>query len=139
MEFTSRRPQNGRVTTEPPAEDLASLLRRGALLFDGGRYFEAHEVWEALWKREEGDRRLLLHGLIQVAAAFVKWTRGEPRGAARLLERGTEKLREVTDPKTSRLAGGLLVSIQPWRAVFGERPAVGESVSSPPPFPKLNL
>jgi hypothetical protein len=127
------------MTAEPPDDDLRFLLRAGAALFDRESYFEAHEAWEELWKGEEGDRRLLTHGLIQVAAAFVKWTRGEPRGAARLIERGAEKLDGVREPGASQIARGVLASLEPWRAIFADWAAGRETASPPPPLPKLDL
>jgi predicted metal-dependent hydrolase len=69
-------------------------LVRGADLFDGGQFFAAHEAWEEHW-RVEGDpeRRRLLQGLIQVAAAFHKLLNlGAADSAARLFTRGMAKL-----------------------------------------------
>jgi predicted metal-dependent hydrolase len=62
--------------------------------FNRGRYFEAHEVWEELWKEERaGDpSRLFLQGLIQVAAGYHKLPQLHLRGARGLLSRGLEKL-----------------------------------------------
>lgn len=67
---------------------------RGALLFDRGDFFEAHEAWEDRWRVTGDDaERLLLQGLIQVAAAFHKRiVMGSPASAARLLARGLAKL-----------------------------------------------
>jgi uncharacterized protein len=42
----------------------------GILLFNTQKFFEAHEALEAVWLKAEGERKTLLHGLIQVAAAF---------------------------------------------------------------------
>jgi hypothetical protein len=57
----------------------------GAACYRQGEFFEAHEHWELLWKRLQGDRRALVQGLIQVAAAWVKRSRGEALGMRRLL------------------------------------------------------
>jgi hypothetical protein len=66
----------------------------GARLFDDGRFFEAHEAWEQHWRVErDPERRRLLQGLIQVAAAFHKLLgRGAPDSAARIFSRGLAKL-----------------------------------------------
>ena len=37
----------------------------GVLLFNGGCFFEAHEVWEDVWAESHGDERRLVQGLIQ--------------------------------------------------------------------------
>ena len=67
---------------------------RGAALFDRGDYFDAHEAWEERWRSiGEPNERLLLQGLIQVAAAFHKRIVSHaPSSAERLLERGLTKL-----------------------------------------------
>src|SRR5512145_2639201 len=51
-------------------------LERGVALFNDGSFFEAHDVWEDAWRESEGDVRLFLQGLIQIAAGFVKLQRG---------------------------------------------------------------
>jgi len=67
---------------------------RGAALFDRGDYFDAHEAWEERWlSTGEPNERLLLQGLIQVAAAFHKLiVSHSPASADRLLGRGLTKL-----------------------------------------------
>jgi predicted metal-dependent hydrolase len=73
---------------------IAELVREGARLFDEGRFFEAHEAWEAHWLVEKDEpRRLLLQGLIQIAAAFHKLVEKDaPESAASLYEKGLAKL-----------------------------------------------
>jgi predicted metal-dependent hydrolase len=53
----------------------AERLERGRKLFNSGLYFEAHEAWEDAWRVETGPVRLMLHGLIQVAAGLHKAVR----------------------------------------------------------------
>ena len=69
---------------------------RGAQLFDAGAFFQAHEAWEERWQAEtDPDARLLLQGLIQIAAGFHKVLGGAtPRVATaeRLFARGLSKL-----------------------------------------------
>jgi predicted metal-dependent hydrolase len=70
------------------------LFEEGLRLHNGGEFYEAHEAWEQIWVNETDDAwRLFVQGLIQVTSAFHKlFFQREPRGAARLLERGLEKL-----------------------------------------------
>ncbi|MEO8054313.1 MAG: DUF309 domain-containing protein [Acidobacteriota bacterium] len=76
-----------------PAELSGDPLFAKALEeFRAGRFFEAHEEWEALWMKSEGDERLFLQALIQVAAACVHLTRGNAAPAVRLLSLADEKL-----------------------------------------------
>ena len=76
-------------------EDAAALAE-GAALFDGGRYFDAHEAWEHLWRRTVSlPERALVQGLIQLAAALHllhERTRTRPAGAVRNLEKAAAKL-----------------------------------------------
>lgn len=64
----------------------------GIQLFNSQQYFEAHEALEALWLKTTGDRKAFLHGLIQLAAAFHHYTRGNSAGFRSLLEKGSWKL-----------------------------------------------
>ncbi len=56
----------------------------GVDLFNHGYYWEAHEVWEGLWRAAERTGQLadFLKGLIKLAAAGVKVRQGQPRGVA---------------------------------------------------------
>lgn len=54
--------------------------------FHAGKFYEAHEHLEEIWQQERGPVRGLYQGLIQAAAAYVHLSRGNYRGARRLLE-----------------------------------------------------
>jgi predicted metal-dependent hydrolase len=76
-----------------PLEPLEHIVREGARLFDEGRFFEAHEAWEAHWLVEKDEtRRRLLQGLIQAAAALHKLDRNAPGPAASLFAKALAKL-----------------------------------------------
>ena len=82
----------------PLSRQTEERLARGRELFNSSLYFEAHEAWEDAWRVETGPVRLMLHGLIQVAAGLHKATsQNQPKGCVRLLEAGLEKLREVPE------------------------------------------
>lgn len=53
----------------------------GITLFNGGKFWHAHEAWEEAWLAE-GDPRIKLFykGIIQTAAALVHWQKGNPKG-----------------------------------------------------------
>jgi predicted metal-dependent hydrolase len=54
--------------------------------FNQQRFFEAHEVLEALWlPQRQGPNGLFYKGLIQLAGAFVHWQKNRPGPAAALL------------------------------------------------------
>ncbi|MGV0634924.1 DUF309 domain-containing protein [Mycolicibacillus trivialis] len=75
----------------PPAETLDYAQR----LLDEGRAFHAHEVLEAAWKTGPPGERTLWQGLAQLAVGITHIQRGNPVGAAALLERSAERLRRV--------------------------------------------
>ncbi len=71
----------------------AASLERGRGLFNAGKFFEAHEIWEEAWRSEPEPTRKLLQGLIQITAGFHKGvTLRQPAGCVRLLEAGLLKL-----------------------------------------------
>lgn len=83
-----------------PAPDGSTWRTHGLYLhacdlYNHGYFWEAHEGWEELWHRTPAARheKLVLQGLIQVAAAHLKERTGTPDGARRLARRATEKLR----------------------------------------------
>jgi len=84
---------SGRNASRASTQDA---LARGRRLFNDGRFFEAHEVWEEAWLRETGETRQLLQGLIQVAAGYHQaFDRRGARGCVYLLEAGWNRLREL--------------------------------------------
>ncbi len=61
-------------------------------LFNGEKFFEAHEILESLWRREKGRSKDFYHGLIQIAAAFVHIQKGTPAGAHELFRKASSYL-----------------------------------------------
>ena len=61
-------------------------VRRGVALFNRGRYFDAHELWETTWRDAPPEERAFLEALVQLAAGLhLRTRRGGTRGAAHLL------------------------------------------------------
>lgn len=79
------------------AKTLRDRLERADELGAEGRYFDAHEELELGWKAAAGDEKILLQGLIQVAAGLHRLANDPSRtdGAFYLLDRGLAKLRET--------------------------------------------
>ncbi len=68
------------------------LLHTGVALFNGLRYWHAHEAWETLWRAADDEDRDFYQGLIQVAAGLLHLQRRNARGARNKLAEGLEKL-----------------------------------------------
>jgi uncharacterized protein len=58
----------------------------GIRLFNARNFFEAHEVWEDLWRDERGAARSYYQGLIQAAVCLYHFGRGNTRGAKKLYQ-----------------------------------------------------
>jgi predicted metal-dependent hydrolase len=112
-------------------EETRAALAAGARLFDAGRFFDAHEVWEDAWRVEVGARRkLALQGLIQIAAGFHKGlVQGRPSGMVRLLDAGLGRL-EASGGIEGLDLTAFLAEVVAWRegagrwAEGGERPGM---------------
>jgi len=64
----------------------------GIELFNAGRFFDCHEVWEEVWKRASGAEKLFYQGMIQAAVAILHAQRGNPRGARSTWDKARAKL-----------------------------------------------
>jgi hypothetical protein len=112
------------------------VLRRGADLFDNGSFWEAHEVWEEVWRRRAGqDDRDFLKGIIQGAAGMWHATQGNYKGAVSVIGRAVEYLapyrpaREGID--VSALADALQDAIEACEAAM--------TTGEPPTLPTIRL
>ena len=56
-------------------------FQEGIELFNNGRFFECHEVWELVWNRADGAEKTSIQGLIQAAVAILHLQRGNREGA----------------------------------------------------------
>lgn len=78
------------------AEDWArcSEYLYGIDLFNHGYWWEAHEALEAVWVAagRHTEAGSFVQGLIQIAAAELKWFQGYFRPAERLAAKGLEKI-----------------------------------------------
>ena len=77
------------------SERADELFRQGVALFNGVRYWHAHEAWETLWRAAPDEERDFYQGLIMLAAGLLHLQRRNLRGARNKLAEGVEKLRQV--------------------------------------------
>jgi predicted metal-dependent hydrolase len=70
------------------SEQLVIAIQAGVTLFNRGRYFQAHEYWEAAWQTAEVRDRAFLESLVQLASGMhLRVERGGTRGTEHLLAR----------------------------------------------------
>jgi predicted metal-dependent hydrolase len=94
--------------------------------FNRQRYFEAHEVLEALWlPQRQGPNGLFYKGLIQLAGAFVHWQKNRPGPAAALLGLARANLREYPALHEGLNVAGTLAMVEEWLARLQTAGAAG--------------
>jgi hypothetical protein len=92
---TQAEPELPRGRTPPLEREVQrDLLHKGVALFNGLRYWHAHEAWETLWRAADEEERDFYQGLIMVAAGLLHLQRRNPRGARNKLAEGLAKLRK---------------------------------------------
>jgi predicted metal-dependent hydrolase len=67
-------------------------LAEGLRCYRCREFFETHEHWESVWLRAAEPEKTFLQALIQIAAAFHHFVRGNRVGAASLLRAALLKL-----------------------------------------------
>ena len=84
-----RRGRTGPIDPERADE----LFKQGVALFNGVRYWHAHEAWETLWRAAPDEERDFYQGLIKLAAGLLHVQRRNLRGARNKLSEGVEHLK----------------------------------------------
>jgi predicted metal-dependent hydrolase len=67
-------------------------FERGLGLIREGRFFEAHEELELVWRAADASERDFYQGLVHVAVAWYQAGRGRPVATASQLEKATRRL-----------------------------------------------
>lgn len=109
-------------------------LFEGRRCFHSGFFFEAHEHWEAVWLAAPEPEKTLLQGLIQVAASFHHFQRGNYVGAISLLRSALRRLDNYPDVFAGVALVPFRLSIRSWIEALETTPQ-----SAPPPVPRLDL
>ena len=95
-------------------------LQQGIALFNAEEFFRAHEVWEEVWLAESEPEKSFLQGLIQAAAAFHHYLRGNFSGAQSLLTSAAAKLQRFPADHGGIALGKLREEIVYWAPALGE-------------------
>lgn len=78
-------------------EPLPPLARQGIEEFNASEYYRQHDLFEELWMAEEGPVRDLYRAILQVGVAYYQITRGNHRGALKMLLRSVQWLLLLPD------------------------------------------
>jgi len=118
--------------TSTPTNVDANGYRRGIQLFNHEEFYDAHEVWEDVWREAHGREKKFLQGLIQVAVAFHHHSTGNVTGARSLLGRAGKNLADYPEGFLGIGVPALLESLAMWQAVLS-------SGGTKPAFPQLQM
>lgn len=84
------------------------LLLKAVALFNKGKFWESHEVFEDLWRSQEGELKKFAQALVQAAAAFSYIKLKRYQSILYLFDKSAEKL-EVTQHLLPELEVGILI------------------------------
>jgi predicted metal-dependent hydrolase len=117
-----------------PLDWTQGSLHEGLRCFHSGAFFEAHEHWESVWLAAQEPEKTFLQGMIQIAASFHHFQRGNRAGTISLLRGALRRL----DPYPEFFAG---VAVAPLRgAIRLWLEALETPTSTPlPPLPQVQI
>ena len=133
---------------------LVSDLQNGVVLFNAGRFFDAHEVLEDVWREapRQSPLRRHLQGMVQLAVAFHHQSKGNQVGARSVLERALRNLTGADNSLPDLDLDRLRAELEVWQQYLdrsqsaGERKFEGQDIrrhdvlnSSAPALPKITL
>ena len=72
-------------------------FHRGLELFNLADFYDAHEVWEDVWRAAPTAEKKFLQGLIQIAVGLHHQSTGNRVGAKSLLARGARNLSSYSE------------------------------------------
>jgi predicted metal-dependent hydrolase len=111
-------------------DERRRLVRQGVDCFNRGELYDAHEIWEEVWRSNLPEPRALLQGLIQVAAGMHQILDLHRKiGPRNTLAKATAHLEPYAPVALGLDVAGVLASVEPWRSWLeagGERPPLPE-------------
>jgi len=96
----------------------ADAYQRGIRLFNAREFYDAHEVWEDVWRESSGTEKRFLQGLIQAAVALHHHSTGNVVGACSLMERAWRNLADCPDEFGGIRVRVLVDELGRWRAAL---------------------
>ena len=110
-------------------------FQEGVELFNRARFFAAHEAWEELWLQSQQEEKRFLQGLIQLAAAFHHFQRGNLKGTRSLMEAAVAKMQAFRPSRRGLDLQQLMTEVEHWQAFC--RPGSPAATNPKLPFPRL--
>jgi uncharacterized protein len=101
-------------------------FEHGIALFNSGRFWEAHEAWEEVWKNRSEDGRFFIQGLIQLAAAYHQLGKKVYRGVLIHLKQAQERLKLFPSDYLGIDVAPILQVIDDSLAAIEARPSLAE-------------
>lgn len=89
-------------------------LDEGIRLFNDGKHWHAHEAWEHLWLKLDGDDKRFVQGLIMAAAMLVQYGKGVRRGVVNHHQNVLDRLLDHAPMKWGIDVQGLLAQLEPY-------------------------
>jgi hypothetical protein len=105
---------------------------RGLALFNQGKFFDAHEVLEDVWRAAPASQKKFLQGVVQIAVAFHHYSTGNRLGMRSVLERAIRNLEEDSGRFGNLNLEQLRKSLGQWREAL-------DKASPLPPLPQIEL
>ncbi|PYX81223.1 MAG: hypothetical protein DMG70_20595 [Acidobacteria bacterium] len=122
----------GRGLNMPQSRMDRDLFIRGIRLFNEGRFFEAHEILEDVWRPASSSEKQYLQGLIQLAVAFHHQSTGNSVGACSLMERGMRNLSQASEDFGNIRRDRLIAAVSEWQQALRAGVAI-------PPRPQIEI
>ena len=107
-------------------------FRHGIAHFNREEFYDAHEVWEDVWRESSGPEKKFLQGLIQVAVSFHHHSTGNFVGARSLLVRARRNIEAYQQGSPGIAVPDLLESLNRCQAALADG-------SREVPFPEIDL
>jgi hypothetical protein len=107
---------------------MADPYKVGLAHIRAGRYFEAHEELELVWRAAPSGERDFYQGLVHVAVAWYQAGRGRPVATARQLEKAERRLAPFAPSHRGVDVAGVLAQVEAARRIVASG-----SLALPPP------
>jgi uncharacterized protein len=92
-------------------------FERGLGLIREGRFFEAHEELELVWRATDGSERDFYQGLVHVAVAWYQAGRGRPIATGSQLDKAARRLAAFAPEHRGVDVAGVLAQVAAAREI----------------------